>query len=202
MRIQGWKVTGYVAVLLGAMIVTAWLILGFNEEFVRTVIRATARTSVVLFLLAFSAAAARAMLPSTPTLWLMANRRYLGVSFALAHFTHLAALVVLGRYFPHPFVDELQPATVIGGGLAYVLIALMTITSFAPARRRLGERTWKILHLSGSYYIWLIFLNSYLSRALHEAGYAPLVLALLAAAAIRIAFWCRRRRTAVAAAAT
>ena len=72
---------------------------------------------------------------------------------------------LLAAKFPHPFVDDSKSSTLVGGGLAYLFITLMTVTSFAAPRRLIGERAWRILHTVGSYYIWLIFLNSYSARA-------------------------------------
>lgn len=197
MKISGWRITALVAVVLLAVCVAGLVLWGFSETFVRALIRATARISIVLFLLAFTAASLNALWPSAFTGWLRGNRRYVGVSFALSHFTHLAALLTLGARFPHPFLDELTIVTLIGGGLAYVFITLMTITSFAAPRRLIGERAWSILHTSGSYYIWLIFLNSYLSRALMDASYAAFAVALIVAPGLRIAH--RLRRNALAA---
>ncbi|HKE94777.1 MAG TPA: hypothetical protein VKB34_10755 [Povalibacter sp.] len=195
--IREWRITGLVALLLASVILASWLTSGFTEESVRIVIRATARSSIVLFLMAFTAASLRVLLPSPTTAWLVRNRRYLGVSFALSHFTHLAALVVLATQFPHPFLDDLKSITLVGGGLAYALLTLMTITSFDGPRRLVGERAWKILHTSGSWYLWLIFVNSYVSRTLHMPAYAIFSVALVAAALLRIASW-KRRRAALA----
>ncbi|MBB6093692.1 DMSO/TMAO reductase YedYZ heme-binding membrane subunit [Povalibacter uvarum] len=197
MQIKGWRITGCVAIILLAVTGSGLLLWGFSEEFVRVVIRATARISVVLFLLAFTAASLNALFPSAMTRWLRGNRRYLGVSFALSHFTHLAALFTLGIWFPHPFVDDLNVVTLIGGGLAYVFLTLMTITSFAGPRRLIGERGWSILHTTGLYYIWLIFLNSYVSRAVMDVSYTPYALALIIAIGLRIAFWFKRRNQAI-----
>ena len=187
MRIRGWGITGLVAVILLGVCVTSFALWGFSETFVRAIIRATARISIALFLLAFVATSLHAFWPSSFTSWLRGNRRYVGVSFALSHFTHLAALFTLGAYFPRPFLDDLNIVTLIGGGLAYLFITLMTITSFTAPRRLIGERAWSILHTTGSYYIWLIFLNSYLSRSLVDLSYAPFALALLVVMGLRIA---------------
>ena len=196
MRIRGWTITGITAALLAAIVLVTWSTHGFTEEFVRVNVRATARVSVTLFLLAFSASSLRALYPSQATNWLLQNRRYLGVSFALSHFVHLGVLLLLGMRFPHPFLDDLAPITLIGGGLAYVFITLMTVTSFAAPRHLIGERAWKILHTTGSYYVWLIFFNSYAPRAVQDAAYVPLALALLAALALRIARRIRLRTAA------
>ena len=69
----------------------------------------------------------------------------------------------------------------------------MTITSFAPPRRLIGEHAWKILHTTGSYYVWLIFFNSYAVRAVQDIAYAPFAIALLLALALRIARWLKSR---------
>jgi sulfoxide reductase heme-binding subunit YedZ len=205
MNITRWRITGVVAALLAVIIGVSFATDGFSEDFVRVLVRATARVSVVLFVLAFGAASLRALFPSRATQWLAANRRYLGVSFALSHFVHLATLFALGIWFPHPFIDDLNAVTVVGGGLAYVFITAMTITSFAPPRRAIGERAWHRLHTIGSYYVWLIFLNSYVSRAVTELSYVPFALLLIGVFALRIAFWLKRRaarRQAIATAAT
>lgn len=155
--------------------------------------RLTARTSVFFFLAAFAASSLVRLWPSEVARALLVNRRSIGLAFALAHFIHLAALTA---YF---IVSAENPGTVaiIGGGLAYIFIALMAVTSNNAAVRHLG-RNWKRLHTVGGWYIWLIFLNSYLGRTLD--GRAPVALfgaitALLALAAlIRFAAWLTRKR--------
>jgi sulfoxide reductase heme-binding subunit YedZ len=77
--------------------------------------------------------------------------------------------------------------TWIGGGLAYVFIAAMTATSFDRTAQMIGPRAWKILHTVGSYYIWLIFANSYIGRALAMPEYIPAAAILVLALGLRIA---------------
>jgi hypothetical protein len=154
---------------------------------VRGVIRITARTSVALFLLAFTASSLWQLWPNAWTRWQRQNRRYLGVSFAASHGIHLAALVALYRIAPAELLYDGIAITLIFGGLAYVFIAAMTLTSFDRTAAAIGPRAWKILHTVGSYYIWLIFLNSYATRAMTEAAYVPIATALVGALGLRIA---------------
>ena len=51
-------------------------------------------TSAVPFLLAFSASALHRIRASAATRWLMANRRYLGLSVAASHFVPSACSIV------------------------------------------------------------------------------------------------------------
>jgi hypothetical protein len=62
----------------------------------------------------------------------------------------------------------------------------MTATSFDRTARAIGPRAWTILHTTGSYYVWLIFANSYISRAVMTPEYIPLAALVVAALGLRI----------------
>jgi DMSO/TMAO reductase YedYZ heme-binding membrane subunit len=59
----------------------------------------------------------------------------------------------------------------------------------------LGPRGWTILHTVGSYYIWLIFANSYLSRATQMPSYIPVAVLVVFALGLRIAARIAKART-------
>ena len=179
MRLEGWKTTWLVAISLALIVLATIYWHGLSEESVRTILRGTARSSVILFLLAFSASSLHWLLRKTWTAWLLQNRRYIGVSFAVSHFCHLLAIIALAALFPHPFLDKLSGITLTGGGLAYVFIAAMAATSFDRTRDWLGSKRWKLLHTAGSYYIWIIFTQSYFPRAFKDGFYVPFLAALV-----------------------
>jgi hypothetical protein len=167
---------------------------GTGDDGIRGVIRLTARTSLVLFLLAFTASAVHRLWPR-PRIprWLLANRRYLGLSFAASHGLHLLAIVALAARYPDEFWGHTQTSTIVGGGIGYIFVALMAATSNDASVAWLGPRRWKLLHTVGAYWIWAIFLVSYLGRAATApANLWPLAL-VLGAWGLRLA--ARRRRT-------
>src|ERR1051325_1216368 len=92
---NGWRVTGWIALAIGAMIIALLATFGVNEKGVHLVIRSTAQTSFVLFITAFIASSLLTLRSSAATRWLRANRRYIGVSFAVSHACHGAAIVSL-----------------------------------------------------------------------------------------------------------
>jgi len=158
-----------------------------GEPGVRALIRLTAQVAVGLFLLAFVASAAYRIRPNERTAWLLRNRRYVGVSFAVAHTCHLAMIAIRAANWPHPFLFEegrLQAA--IGGGIAYAFIFAMAATSFDRAVAWIGARRFKLLHGVGSHYIWLIFTLSYARRAPSSPGYALVTALLLSALSLRL----------------
>ncbi len=102
---------------------------GWSDEGLRAAIRVTARSSFLLFLGAFSASSLATFLPSAPTRWLLANRRYVGISFALSHLMHAAAIVTLAVRTGGGSLSA-RMAGLIGGGIVYGLIIFMLATSF------------------------------------------------------------------------
>jgi methionine sulfoxide reductase heme-binding subunit len=197
--LRGWPLVGAMAfvILAGS---AAILLSDGHVEAVRRVIRVTARSSIVLFLLAFTAAAVWRFWPNAWTRWQRQNRRYLGVSFAISHFVHLAAILELRRIAPE--VVGANAITWIFGGLAYVFVAAMTITSFDRTTRMIGPRAWTILHTTGSYYIWLIFANSFVARAVQMPAYIPVAALVVGALGLRIAARIARSREQQALAVT
>ncbi|MEW6268907.1 MAG: ferric reductase-like transmembrane domain-containing protein [Thermodesulfobacteriota bacterium] len=188
----GWPLVGWCALAIGLIEATILVVEGAGESGMRMVVRASARTSLVLFAAAFAASSLARLWPAPPTRFLLVNRRYLGVAFAVSHASHLAAIVWLARLSPE-FRAGIAPPTVILGGVAYVFVAAMAATSFDRTAAWLGPRRWRLLHLVGGWYVWLIFFLSYLPVGRETGRVLPPFLVVLAVAAARGV--ARRRRT-------
>jgi len=197
-RTDGWSEGGRLLILLMAtLLVMSAIILaiaGSGVDGTRMLIRASARSSLLLFVAAYTASAI-VRLRSTPTTrWTIRNRRWLGLGFAFSHLIHLLAILWLfgayGDRTPPPPIP-----TLVGGGIAYVFIALLAATSFDGAVRKLGAKNWQRLHKAGVWYIWLIFMVSYGGRAAIDPMYIPPALLLIAVAAVRFVP-ARKRATA------
>lgn len=148
--------------------------------------RYTARLSFSLFLIVFLVAPAVRVIGGSWLRTALRERRGLGLAFAAAHFTHLAALISALLALGEP------PAllTVVFGGFGYVLLAAMALTSTDGAVRRLGPRTWRRLHSVGLYYLWFIFTYTYFGRVMRSpetVEYWVLLTTALGALAFRLA---------------
>ncbi len=194
--LNGWPIVGWAALAIAAMIAAILAGAGTGEPGIRMVIRATARSSVVLFTLAFVASSLRRTWPSATTRWLLANRRHVGVSFAVSHFAHLAALFALAHWSFRGLYAAAGPVTLIFGGVAYLFLVAMTATSFDRTAAWVGPRAWRRLHTAGAYYIWFVFALSYVPRAFGAPLYAPLAALVVVALALRLASPALARRSA------
>jgi sulfoxide reductase heme-binding subunit YedZ len=197
MTVGGWRLVGVLSLLLAAMAFYFLVGHGWDVEGIRLVIRATARTSLVLFSLAFTASALAQLAPSAVTRWQRRNRRYLGVSFAVSHGIHLLALIALARSNPELFWKLTNVANIALAGTGYLFIFAMAVTSFDRTAAWLGLRKWRLLHLIGGWYIWISFATAVGKRVPLDPFYYPLAALVIAAGVVRlVAIYRRRRKTA------
>ena len=190
----GWRLVGVLSFLVAAM--TAGLIIshGGDVDGMRVAIRATARTSLVLFVMAFTASALAELLPSAATRWQRRNRRYLGISFAVSHFIHLGVILALASVDRVLFWQLTNISTIVLAGSAYLFIAAMAATSVDRTAAWLGPRKWRLLHLVGGWYIWSRFAIAVGKRVPLDRFYWPMAALVLAAAIVRLLAMLRRNR--------
>lgn len=183
---DGWRLFALLSLTLLALSVWIAGMRGFEVDGVRMVIRFTARTSLLLFCLAFSAAALALLWPNKSTRWLRRNRRYLGVSFAASHAIHLAAIAAFAAMDPAGYAVATSISSYVFGGIGYAFIAAMTMTSFDRTAAAIGARAWRRLHLVGGYYLLFQFMVSFGKRIPDMPLYALFLIPLVAVFALRM----------------
>ncbi len=173
------------ALAIGALCAAILAVAGAGEPGVRVVVRATARTTLALFALAFTAKALHRLWPAPATAWLLRNRRYVGVSAAVSMLVHGMALVALANLPGTTFVPELRG--LVFGGVAFAAFAAMAATSTDAAQQRLGRERWRKLHRIGGWYVWFIFTATIAPRVAQQPAYAVPLAVCLAIPALRVA---------------
>jgi sulfoxide reductase heme-binding subunit YedZ len=183
---EGWRLFAVLTVVLAGLCLGIAGMGQFETEGVRMVIRFTARTSLLLFCLAFSAGALARLWPNAWTRWQRRNRRFLGVTFAASHGIHAIAIACFAAMDPAGFMAATSTASYLFGGVGYAFIIAMTATSFDRTAQAIGPRAFRILHLSGGYYLWLQFMVSFGKRIPGMPPYALFLVPLLAVMALRL----------------
>lgn len=191
MRIPTWTI------VLGAALAALALGIGFTlhdggwtRDGVLSGTRITARWAFPWFVAAWSASSLARLWPGGWRAALLRRRRAFGLAFAANHFVHLGFLLIALNVF-----GEFRSLGVIfGGGLTYVFIGAMALTSNDAAVRRMGPRRWKLLHQVGGWAIFGVFANSYVGRLMEKPGLAiPAVSLLTIALTLRIAAMLKSR---------
>ena len=183
---EGWRLFAVLALTLLALSVWIAGMRQFEVDGVRMVIRFTARTSLLFFCLAFSAAALARLWPNAWTRWQRRNRRTLGVTFAASHGIHAIAIAAFAMMDPAGYAAATSLASYIFGGIGYAVIIAMTATSFDRSAKALGASAWRRLHLIGGYYLLFQFTVSFGKRIPDMPLYALFLIPLLAGFALRM----------------
>ncbi|MCY1708424.1 hypothetical protein [Pannonibacter sp. SL95] len=185
--VTGWRLVGLLGLMLTAMAAVLAIAASTDVEAARLVIRWTARTSLVLFLLAFVASALARLAPGAGSQALIGRRPALGLGFAISHGWHLAGILALAYLDPVLFGQLTNPVTIGSGVIAYLFIAAMAATSSDRAVRWLGAANWRRLHMTGSWYLFLSFVVAFGKRAVVNTDYVPAMILLALALALKVA---------------
>lgn len=183
--LRGWQLFSLISMLIVVMSALAVALQPELIDGLRSAIRATARTSFALFLTAFTASAFAVLVPSPFSQALVRERRFIGLAFAFSHFVHAALIYAYGQlnteFWPARSVVDNIP-----GSTGYLLILLMTLTSFKAPARLLGPKAWKALHVTGMWVIVAVFAFSNFKRIPISAWYVLPFGLTCAAVAIRL----------------
>ena len=185
------------AIIFSSLAYAAYLsVAGFTEANVLAVLRWSARAAFLLLIVVFVARPLQQLLRKPWTAKLLRNRRLIGIAFAGVHTAHLGFIIYRGQ-----ISDEFifNPGENIPGGLVYLVILAMLVTSWNTTARLLGQRNWKTLHTIGLYVLFVAFTNAVRPETLESATPINWLLLATAIAALLIrllALANRRRSTA------
>lgn len=149
------------------------------------------RCALPFFVVAFTASSFATLWPSRITRWLLSNRRYFGLAFAFGMGWHLTFVA----YSTFRFGNHLNHTATTLDLMGLVFLLALTLTSFRWFARQLSAASWRRLHKTGVYAIWLLAVYIYLVGA-HDDGDAFDISALsilVTAWLLRTAAWARIR---------
>jgi sulfoxide reductase heme-binding subunit YedZ len=193
--VTGRRLLALITLALSAMCGALVLIAPTDADAAHLVIRWTARTSFVMFALAYVARPACQLWPSPRTKTLLAYRKWVGLGFAVSHLFHLAGIIALAWPDPAAFVRTQNPVVVVAV-LTFIAVFAMALTSINAIRKRMRPMTWRRLHQFGIHLAWVPFFSTYALAIGSSIMFAVPTLVLLLIALIRFAAWRRGMRRA------
>ena len=169
-----------------------------TAESVSSMIQLSVRCAVPWLYIAFAASSIMTLLPGHASRWLLRNRKYFGLCFAAA--MAWQGLFILWLVMGHTdyYVTEVYVLrdTIEGIG-GYLFLLAMTVTSFPSGRRLLKPKQWRLLHLSGIYFLWAYAFSVYWWAIFYYSNPVPLDYILywagFAAWILRAAAWTKKR---------
>jgi DMSO/TMAO reductase YedYZ heme-binding membrane subunit len=141
--------------------ISAWAGYGTGIEGLQAVTRYTGRAGLVWFSVIFLLAARHRFADAEKA---QGGLRIL-LGFGLHHTVHLVLLLSYLNASGHPLI--LSRAA--GGMVGYLALFAMMATSSIAARERLGNAGWQAFHQVALWYLWIVFVLTYVPRVLGKA---------------------------------
>ena len=165
------------------------------------------RWAVPLIYLVVAASALHTLFPGPLSLWLLRNRKYIGLGFAVAMAWQGLFIFLISAFFRDYYFDEIfLLRDELEGSTGYIFLAAMVATSFDFGRRHLSARQWKLLHRSGVYFLWAYPFSVYWWDLFYYPDPQPIDYAFywggFLAFALRIAAWGKKREQSAATASS
>jgi hypothetical protein len=205
--LNGWSLLALVAASMTVVVLAGTLTADLGSAGgVSAMIQLSVRLAVPFLYLAFAASALAQLAPGSFSRWLLRNRRMIGLCFAAAMAWQLLFILwlVLGHwdYYLEEAYSTYDLAEQIPG---YLVLIAMSITSFAPGRRRLSPGQWRALHTGGIYFLWAVVWSTYWFELYYYDDIAPIDYVYywtgFLAWMLRVMAWVRRRQRRGSAAA-
>ncbi|MEM7594378.1 MAG: hypothetical protein AAF383_23195 [Cyanobacteria bacterium P01_A01_bin.83] len=190
-----WNIV-YTAVAISAVLTVVILTMcGVQKQGIINWLDATGRAGMITFTAAFIASPLHQLVPSSFSKWLLKNRRFLGIGFGFQHLIfHLPAVI----WFL--VIAKVPIDAIVTGGIGFIFVIPMLVTSFNVPAKWIGARNWKIMHTTGMFYLMYVFIISFYpgisgNPSLNQTyliNYALLELTLLIAVFLRIVVFIRK----------
>ena len=161
--INGWHLFRGISLPLSLVMIVAMLQVDVSTPAgVSEMIAFSVRWAVPFIFVVAAASALHVLFPGPLSAWLLRNRKYIGLCFAVAMawqglFIALMSTVHSDHYYDEIFLlrDELE------GSIGYIFLVAMVVTSFRFGRKFLTPLQWKTLHRSGVYFLWAYAFSVY-----------------------------------------
>ena len=200
--INGWNLFWLISVPMCAIIIVEMLGRDMSEPTdVSAMIGFAVRFAVPLIFLVTAISALQKLFPGPVPAWLLRNRKYIGLCFAVAMawqgaFIGMMSSTHSGYYYEEIFFfrDELE------GSTGYLFLTAMVLTSFRFASKHLSRQQWNLLHTAGLYFLWAYPFSTYWWTLSYYPNQAPHDYVFywlgFSAFALRIAAWGKNRSAA------
>lgn len=198
--INQWKLFWLVSVPMSIMMVIEMMGVDMSDAAaVSHMISFSVRWAVPFIYLVAATSALQALFPGPLPMWLLRNRKYIGMCFAVAMAWQGLFIFIMSTFFRDYYFEEIfYLRDELEGSTGYIFLAAMVVTSFKFGRKYLNAKQWKLLHKSGLYFLWAYPFSVYWWNLSYYENPQPIDYVFywggLLAFALRIAAWGKKRR--------
>ena len=154
-----WLISGPVSITMIVAMLRGDLSTG---QGVSSMIQLSVRCAVPLLYVAFSASSVHALFSSDLSAWMLRNRKYFGLCFAVAMAWQALFIIWMVGVYTDYYVNQVYVLRdAIEGVGGYIFLIPMVLTTFRFGRKRISRKKWRLLHKSGIYFLWAYAFSVY-----------------------------------------
>ena len=161
--INKWRLFWLIATPMSIVMIVAMMRVDLSTgPGVSSMIGFSVRWAVPFIFIIVATSSIQALFPGPFSNWLLRNRKYIGLCFAVAMawqglFISMMSLFFRDYYFGEIYLlrDELE------GTVGYIFLTAMVATSFPFGRKHLSQKQWKLIHKSSLYFLWAYAFSVY-----------------------------------------
>jgi len=154
--INGWRLFWLISVPMSIAMVFAMLGVDLTTgPGVSTMIGFSVRWAVPFIFLVVAISSLQILFPGPFPMWLLRNRKYIGMCFAVAMAWQGLFIFTMSVFFREYYYEDIYfLRDELEGSVGYIFLTAMVVTSFPFARKHLNLTQWKLIHKSGLYFLW------------------------------------------------
>ena len=112
------------------------------------------RWAVPFIFLVVAISSLQILFPGPFPMWLLRNRKYIGMCFAVAMAWQGSFIFIMSNFFREYYFTDYVLRDELEGSIGYIFLSAMVVTSFRFGRKHLNQKQWKLLHKSSLYFLW------------------------------------------------
>ncbi len=113
------------------------------------------RWAVPFIFLVVAISSLQILFPGPLPMWLLRNRKYIGMCFAVAMAWQGLFIFIMSTFFrDYYFEDVYLLRDELEGSIGYIFLPAMVLTSFRFVSKHLSAKQWKLIHKSGLYFLF------------------------------------------------
>jgi len=154
--INGWRLFWLISVPMSIVMVVAMLGTDISTgSGASHMIGFSVKWAVPFVYLVIAASALPVLFPGSLSMWLLRNRKYIGMCFAVAMAWQGLFIFMMSNFFRDYYYGEIfYLRDELEGSTGYIFLTAMVLTSFQFGRKYLNQTQWKLLHRFGLIYLW------------------------------------------------
>jgi DMSO/TMAO reductase YedYZ heme-binding membrane subunit len=198
--INGWPLFALIAIPISILVILEMMSLDMSTApAVSEMIGYSVRLAIPFIYIVVAASSLQILYPSIFSKWLLRNRKYVGLCFAVAMAWQGLFIFIISTFFREYYFESIYVLRdEIEGSVGYIFLTGMILTSFQVTRKKITQKQWKLIQQGGMYVLWaypfsVYWWNLYYYEGPPEMHDYILYWAGFIAFTLRIAAWGKKR---------